>query len=271
MQRAYAMRRWLVPSAIRGRLSRVVAKANLEGFDELRSGLNQVDWAQTQAYRFMVTAQVEGIALNVVGRQPQGTVQPGHPYEQLRDRIIDGMRALRTPDTDEPLVEELYRREEIFGGKQVDNAPDIVFKLHPLYRVGGNLRGPQFTQLKASDLSGPRSGWHDDYGILIAAGADIPRGTLVTGAHMLNMAPTILNALGLRAPTWMDGTVQSSVFSGDTAPLRPETAEVPTLATEPAHPFAADSAGAESDDAAYALSGAEEESIKERLHNLGYM
>jgi predicted AlkP superfamily phosphohydrolase/phosphomutase len=207
----------------------------------------------------------------VVGRQPQGTVQPGHPYEQLRDRIIDGMRALRTPDTDEPLVEELYRREEIFGGKHVDNAPDIVFKLHPLYRVGGNLRGPQFTQLKASDLSGPRSGWHDDYGILIAAGAGIPRGALVTGAHMLNVAPTVLNALGLRAPTWMDGTVQANVFSDGAADLRQELADDQPAVYEGERPFAADSASAEPDDAAYALSSAEEESIKERLHNLGYM
>jgi predicted AlkP superfamily phosphohydrolase/phosphomutase len=274
LQRAYSMRKWLLPSALRGRLARVVAKANLEGFDELRSGLNQVDWAHTQAYRFMVTAQVEGIALNLAGRQPQGIVRPGYEYEQLRDTLVADMRALRTPDTDEPLVDEIYRREDIFGGKHVDHAPDIVFKLHPLYRVGGQAKGPIFTHVKAADLSGPRSGWHDDYGILIAAGPGIPVGAPVTGAHMLNIAPTILRALGLRAPDWMDGAVQSNVFTGDLTPVGDEPDDSWSALREPVAPRDSETPVAEDDGAeegVYALSGAEEESIKERLANLGYL
>ena len=273
MQRAYAARRWLLPGAVRGRLSRLIQRANLEGFDEMRSGLTQVDWAHTRAYRFMMTAQVEGIALNVVGRQPQGTVQPGAEYEALRDTIIAGLRELRTPDGDEPLVAEVYRREEVFSGLHMDHAPDIVLRLHPLYRVGAGLKPPIFTRLTAADLSGPRNGWHDDFGILIAAGPTVQQGATVPGASILNMAPTFLRGLGLHAPQWMDGTVQEGILTSDAelvpAPLVASSVAAESDLSEALHgsPDLDGSNGS----GQYALSSREEQSIKERLHNLGYM
>jgi predicted AlkP superfamily phosphohydrolase/phosphomutase len=274
MQRAYAARRWLLPAPVRGRLSKMVQRANLEGFDELRSGLTQVDWSQTKAYRFMVTAQVEGIALNVIGRQPQGTVQPGAQYEEIRSAIIDDLRALRTPDSNEPLVAEVYRREDIFAGQNMEHAPDIVFRLHPLYRVGAALRPPLFTRLTAADLSGPRNGWHDDFGILIAAGPNVSRGATVPDASILNMAPTFLHALGLRQPRWMDGSVQAGIFAPSEVEREPASPVAASVAYERDLSETSDGAGgpvAATDTAQYALSSREEQSIKERLQNLGYL
>jgi len=274
MQRAYAARRWLLPAAARGRLLRMVQRANLEGFDELRSGLTQVDWPQTQAYRFMVTGQVEGIALNVVGRQPQGTVQPGAQYEAVRSALIDDLRALRTPDGDEPLVTDVYRREDVFAGQNMEHAPDIVFRLHPLYRVGAALRPPLFTHLSAADLSGPRNGWHDDFGILIAAGPGVAQGAALPDASILNMAPTFLRALGLRQPQWMDGSVQADLFLPEQMEREPAPAVAGTASRERELYEAPDGAGdlaAARGEPQYALSSREEQSIKERLHNLGYM
>jgi predicted AlkP superfamily phosphohydrolase/phosphomutase len=274
MQRAYAARRWLLPASVRGRLSRMVQRANLEGFDELRSGLTQVDWSRTLAYRFMVTAQVEGIALNVIGRQPQGTVQPGAQYEEVRSAIIADLRALRTPDSHEPLVAEVYRREEIFAGRNMEHAPDIVFRLHPLYRVGAALRPPLFTRLTAVHLSGPRNGWHDDFGILIAAGSDVSEGVTVPDASILNMAPTFLRALGLRQPQWMDGSVQAGIFTPSQVERELAAPATASVAQEQGIREASDGEGdpvAAPGAAQYALSSREEQSIKERLQNLGYL
>lgn len=279
MQRAYTARRWLLPAAMRGRLARMAQRANLEGFDELRSGLTQVDWSRTQAYRFMVTAQVEGIALNVIGRQPEGIVPPGAQYEEVRNTLIADLRALRMPDSHEPLVTEVYRREEIFAGQNMEHAPDIVFRLHPLYRVGAALRPPLFTRLSAADLSGPRNGWHDDYGILIAAGPGVSQGAAIPDASILNMAPTFLRALGLRQPEWMDGSVQSGVFITSQAEPLPQGEPVPSVAaasiiheSDLRETFAG-AGGKDAGNAAaqYALSSREEQSIKERLQNLGYL
>jgi len=260
LQRAYAVRRF-IPASLRARVIGFIQRKEMGGvldqLNEVYSGLAQVDRGRTQAYRFIWTAQVEGIVLNVAGRQPQGIVQPGAEYEALRDQIIARLRDLRTPDTNEPAVAEIYRREEICTSEYMDHMPDIIVRLHPLYRMGGNVRPPIFSRLTAAQVAGSWSGWHDDDGILIAAGPGIPAGATVAGASILNMAPTFLRALGLGTPAWMEGVVQEGIFVRE-AELAP-VVEV-----------AAVGAG-RSDGEGYTLSAREEESIKERLSNLGYL
>ncbi len=39
--------------------------------------LDAINWKQTKAYRFPMYPPVEGLMINVVGRQPKGCVQPG--------------------------------------------------------------------------------------------------------------------------------------------------------------------------------------------------
>ena len=46
--------------------------------------LDQVDWSATAAYRFKIFPSVEGIVINLRGRQAQGTVEPG---EVLRNAL----------------------------------------------------------------------------------------------------------------------------------------------------------------------------------------
>lgn len=219
----------------------------------------QIDPAHTKAYRFQIVTQAEGVALNVAGRQPEGIVQPGEEYEALREKIIAGLKELRTPDTDEPLFLGVYRREEIFPGKYTEAVPDIITRLHPMYRVGTNPTPPLFTKLTAADVAGPLSGWHDDYGILIAAGPDITAGAEVEGAMLVNTAPTVLQALGLAAPDWMEGAVQPGVFAGVSE------RELVTVTAGGAD----GSTFGDGDE--YSISADEEESIKERLQNLGYL
>jgi predicted AlkP superfamily phosphohydrolase/phosphomutase len=258
--------RWLLPI-----INPVLHLARRAGLESLMDHIYQVhdsgaslDPTQTRAYRFQVVTQAEGIALNVAGRQPQGIVQPGAEYETLRDQIIAGLQALRTPDTDEPLMIGVYRREEIFAGRHMEEVPDIIVRLHPLYRVGTNVQPPLFTQLRAADVQGPLSGWHDDYGILIAAGPGIAAGVTVTGASLLNMAPTILHALGLSAPPWMEGTVQEGLFASKAIPVARGSGQWTTNLPD-------SELGSSSEDLKYEISADEEQLIEERLRNLGYL
>lgn len=275
-QRLYAARRWLLPAALRARILKLGRRVNLERFDDLRSslrsGASQIDWAHTRAYRFMITAQVEGIALNVAGRQPTGIVDANDGYEELREAIISQLRDLRVPGTGEQLVSEVFRREEVFGHRHADGAPDIVFRLHPLYRVGSNSSGPLFTRLKPTELDGPRSGWHDDLGILIAAGPDVAAGRPLRNASMLQFAPTVLAALGLPASQWMEGDVIEGLFTRASSPAGVAVG-VANAASSPV--LVPDGVGGGVDageqDAAYVLAPQEEESIRERLTNLGYL
>ncbi len=85
-----------------------------------------IDWSRTQAYSLGNVGQV---CLNVAGREPQGCVQPGEEYEQLRDEIIARLYELRDPETGEQVVEKVYRREEIYDGDYLRTGPG--HHLHP--------------------------------------------------------------------------------------------------------------------------------------------
>lgn len=88
--------------------------------------LDQIDWSVSSAYRLKVFPSVEGIVLNVSGRQAQGIVEPGPAYEALRDQLLAELADLRDPATGQPIVACASRREDLFEGPFVDDIPDIL-------------------------------------------------------------------------------------------------------------------------------------------------
>lgn len=58
--------------------------------------LNDVDWENTRAYSIGYIGEVH---INLKGREPQGIVEPGAEYEQLREELIGDLRALTLPDS----------------------------------------------------------------------------------------------------------------------------------------------------------------------------
>ncbi|MGC9332561.1 MAG: alkaline phosphatase family protein, partial [Anaerolineae bacterium] len=82
---------------------------------------DDVDWSRTKAFSIGSFGQVY---LNVAGARPEGIVQPGQEYEALKEWIATQALELRDPRTGEPLVDRVYRREEIYTGRYIDRAPD---------------------------------------------------------------------------------------------------------------------------------------------------
>jgi predicted AlkP superfamily phosphohydrolase/phosphomutase len=254
-RRLYELRR-LLPSDVRREIQRFVLLylQSMLG-DRVRGYMmntDQYDWSRTKVYRFPLY-YVEGIAINLRGRQPQGIVEPGAEYEQLRDEIIRQLHTLKIPGTDQPLVIETYKREEVYHGPYLEAAPDILFRLAPDYEcfsevgLAGEFFGPvPFSRLER------HNGWHNREGVFIAAGPAVRTGASPNNAHLLDVAPTVLHTLGLPIPEDMDGRVLDEIFTT----RRQQQREAATVATAPA--------GA-------VLSSAEEEDIKERLRSLGYL
>jgi predicted AlkP superfamily phosphohydrolase/phosphomutase len=250
-------RRHMIPKDLRIKLQRFTFMRLPAGIQKrVRSFMmnnDQYDWRRTQAYRFPVYEQMEGIAINLKGRQPEGIVEPGAAYERLREAIIQELRRLRIPGTEQPLVAEVYRREEVYSGPYTECAPDIIFRLAADYEgaaesgLEGDLFGP--VPPVAREL---HNAWHDREGIFIVAGPGVQEGQRVGGARLLDVAPTVLHMLGLPVPRDMDGRVLTEVLT--------EVGE--QRSGEATGVGVAVSGG---------LSQAEEEDIKERLRNLGYM
>ncbi|MGC8836948.1 MAG: alkaline phosphatase family protein [Anaerolineae bacterium] len=182
--------------------------------DWLRRELGQetffagIDWSRTRAF----SEEVRGnIWINLKGRDPAGTVEPGAEYEALRDALIAGLAALRNPLTGEPLVRRVWRREELYAGPYVERFPDLVLEAEvpDIFRPRGDYRGREAVRvLSREELAALKtSGTHRMEGILVACGPGVRGGARLRGATLQDLAPTILSLLGEPIPAHMDGRV----------------------------------------------------------------
>jgi len=86
-----------------------------------------VDWRRTQAYGLGLT----GLYLNLEGREAAGIV-PESQRDLLLDEIARRLSRVRDPETGEPAVARLQRREDYRNRGALEVGPDIVVEF-----VGG--------------------------------------------------------------------------------------------------------------------------------------
>jgi arylsulfatase A-like enzyme len=65
------------------------------------------------------------------------------------------------------------------------------------------------------------SGHHRLDGVVILAGDGVKPGTALEGAGIVDLAPTILHAMGLQVPQDLDGRVLSEAFEDSSPAARP--------------------------------------------------
>jgi len=229
-------------------------------FDGLRAAVESqmfvsgVDWAKTQAYSLGACGN---IYINLQGREPSGVVaQSG--YEPLRDQIIERLYELTDGETGQKLVRVAHRREDLYQGPYLENAPDIVIEWVD-YRYWGrgrfDINSPSVLEARHhhdfSEL--PVTGTHRPEGIFLIYGANIQQGKEVTGARIVDVAPTILYLLNQPIPREMDGHLLASVFQ------QPPD-EVQYVGQE-----------AEAQKQEYLYTSEDQKYIEDRLKDLGYL
>ncbi len=166
-----------------------------------------IDWKNTRAYFGNMTEQ--GIYLNVKGRQPSGIVNPGAEYERLRDEISEKLLAYRDVESGHPVVQDVYRSENIYSGPWTDKAPDLV--IHPDEK--GYLGHKYFYPKDVCVDSVRISGTHRMEGIFFLKGDGVTPGRRIENPEIIDVAPTLLYLLGLPVPEEMDGRVINEAFS----------------------------------------------------------
>jgi predicted AlkP superfamily phosphohydrolase/phosphomutase len=161
----------------------------------VRAGSEQVDFADSDAYARSRTEC--GVRINLEGREPAGTVPPDE-YEAVRRELIERLSAVRTPEGD-PVFETVARREAYFGGPEADRAVDVV-------TVPAGFDHLLSTTLAGDQFGPPSEPWnHKRDGIVAVTGPAAERCDL-SGAHVFDVAPTVLATFGLAADERMDGT-----------------------------------------------------------------
>lgn len=126
---------WLVKNGLMTLREPATGGKTLEDlFDrgELGGFFKYVDWTRTKAYAM----GLGNIYINLLGREPKGSVAPGREYEEVRDAVVKGLESLVDPDTGEKPVLRVYRREEIYSGFDPRVVPDLRAANGPHHRVG---------------------------------------------------------------------------------------------------------------------------------------
>jgi predicted AlkP superfamily phosphohydrolase/phosphomutase len=160
--------------------------------DLLVAAQNQVvDHENSTAYQLLFNSL--GVHLNVEGRDPSGVV-PQSDYEDVRSELIEELEGVRDPD-DELVFDAVKPREEVYDGKHLDDAPDILlFPRDYRYDVSGSILDT-FRRYPHKN--------HKPEGILIAnrplENAD--------RAEIYDIAPTVAAELGIPVDSNTDGKV----------------------------------------------------------------
>ena len=126
---------WLVKNGFMTLFETTYEGRSLEDlFDKgnLGSFFKYVDWSRTKAYAL----GLGNIYINLLGREPKGSVAPGREYDEVRDAIARGLEGLVDPKTGEKPVMRVYRREEIYSGFDPRLIPDLRVANANHYRVG---------------------------------------------------------------------------------------------------------------------------------------
>ena len=90
----------------------------------------RVDWPNTRVYGGPALGH---IWVNQQNRQPQGCVS-AQDYEAVRQQVIDLMKELKDPATNQKVIDKVFRREEArFMGLWGERTGDIVYWMRPGY------------------------------------------------------------------------------------------------------------------------------------------
>jgi len=164
-----------------------------------------IDWSRTVAYfspKHFAFPWV-GIEINLKSKKERGIVKPEN-YEGLREKIIEKLKRLKDPETGENVVEKIYRKEEIYNGKHLYEASDIIIKFKHPYRGEKSLGNPEFiTPSIESNIKGE----HEFNGIFMAFGRHIIKGKEMKNMKIIDIAPTVLHILESPIPEDVDGKV----------------------------------------------------------------
>lgn len=204
-----------------------------------------VNWKKTMAYT-AVRSTGEGVSINLAGREPDGVVDPAD-YERVRDRVIEALETFADPDSGRRPVARAARREEVFRGKHLETAPDVVLEPSPLY----SLTHAKSWVEDADWLSGD----HRMDGVIAAAGPRVGADALAEPAALVDVAPTVLAALGVPGSVKHDGQVLSSLVGEEQV----ATAGPPSAGEQA---DAEDETGLDADEAL---------EVEEHLRGLGYL
>lgn len=186
------------------------------GYLNLRTGVDPseveylagIDWRRTRAYAI----GINGLYLNLRGRERRGTVDPRREREELLRELVEKLEAVTDPLTGKRAIKYAYRTDEIYSGPQTASAPDIILGYYAGFR-GSNESA--LGEVPGTVFADNMMKWSGDH----CMAADEVPGVIVTNRRitkddpeLLDLAPTFLSLFGLEPLPEMVGR---PIFEGE--------------------------------------------------------
>ncbi len=159
----------------------------------------EVDWSRTRAWGS--GGYYARLFLNVKGREPEGVIEPAD-YDRVRDELAERIASITDPQGVN-LGSVAYKPEEIY--RQVNNIPpDLIVYLGNLsWRSVGSL-GLNRIHTFEND-TGPDDANHAQEGLYIYYNPKRQGQGRGLRRHLMDVAPTILELMGVPVPADMQG------------------------------------------------------------------
>lgn len=171
-----------------------------EGFTEVETSFKGVDWERTRAW----SMGLAGIMLNLKGREAKGTVEPGEQADKLLDEISGRLLELKDGDGNR-VISSVYRGDRVYNGPYAGDGPDLIVGTEEGYRSGWSCVtggvGPSVLYPNDRHWNGDHCHDHRLVPGTISCNVRLD----ADGAGIIDVAPTVLEALGIRPPDYMEG------------------------------------------------------------------
>ncbi|MFQ5649762.1 MAG: alkaline phosphatase family protein [bacterium] len=159
-----------------------------------------VDWGRTKVYGL----GFNGLYVNLLGREKYGIVKYSEK-DKLLDDISQKLLALRDPANGNRIVDRVYRAQDIYSGKNIRYAPDLVIGYNRGYRASWETTIGTFPKGWISDNLDPWSGDHCMAAELVPGIFLSNRKIKADAPKLYDMAPTILAEFGIKQTDEMVG------------------------------------------------------------------
>jgi predicted AlkP superfamily phosphohydrolase/phosphomutase len=162
-----------------------------------------VDWSKTQAYAL----GLNGLYLNLAGRERQGIVRPGLEADLLLRVISRRLRDFRDPQSGRQVFSNVYSSREVFHGADLALAPDLIVGYSPGYRCSWQ---SALGALPAETIEDNQDPWIADHCIdpqWVPGTLIVNRAIRLADPQLADLTVTILNEFGVARPAEMSGRV----------------------------------------------------------------
>lgn len=214
---------------------------------------HMVEWRLSKAM-VMNSENFGHLYLNVKGRSPYGTVEPGVEYDSIIEEICSLFSTLTDSVTGKKLFNRVVTPSDLFNREITNNGifGDIILIPNRGYELNQKISkdGDNYIQLMPKQSLW---GCHSYEGLYIVYGPNIKKGN-TQQASIADIVPTIYAILGVDIPKYLDGSPLQYAFKNLKIQYQSSEASDPKRSYEK-----------------HRHSDKEQEAIQKMLSELGYM